>query len=48
MIERLLSSNAPEEETEDEEQDETGDEMKLHQHPEHHGFYDLCRKNPSR
>ena len=29
MIERLLSSNAPEEETEDEDQDETGDEMKL-------------------
>ena len=29
MIERLLASNAPEEEIEDEEQDETGDEMKL-------------------
>ena len=29
MIERLLSSNAPTEETEDEDQEETGDEMKL-------------------
>lgn len=29
MIERLLASNAPSEEDEDEEQDETGDEMKL-------------------
>ena len=29
MIERLLSSNAPEEEAEDEDQEEAGDEMKL-------------------
>jgi hypothetical protein len=29
MIERLLASNAPEEEVEDEDQEETGDSMKL-------------------
>ena len=29
MIERLLASNAPEEEIEDEDQEETGDSMKL-------------------
>ena len=46
MIERLFASSAPSE-TEEEEETEEGDDMKAYQSPEHYGFYDLCRKDPS-
>ena len=42
MIERLFASDAPEEEIDDEDQEESGDDMKLTSHSEYHGFSELC------
>ena len=44
MMERLFASNAPTEESdEDEEQEEDGDEHEADQPAEYHRFYELCR-----
>ncbi len=47
MIERLLASNAPAEEVDNEDEDEAVDDMKLTKSSEHHGLHELCGKNTS-